>query len=62
MKIWVDDIRSAPDGYTHYFTTNSVIAEIRTGEKLGWTYELINIDHDAGKYAKDGGDYINILK
>jgi len=23
--------------------------------------ELIDLDHDAGDYAKDGGDYINLL-
>lgn len=23
--------------------------------------EVIDIDHDAGDYAKDGGDYINLL-
>lgn len=23
--------------------------------------EVIDIDHDAGEYAKDGGDYINLL-
>lgn len=28
-----------------------------TPEKI----EIIDIDHDAGKYYKDGGDYINVL-
>ena len=24
-------------------------------------FDLIDIDHDAGDYAKDGGDFINLL-
>ena len=26
-----------------------------------WDIELIDIDHDAGDYASDGGDYIKLL-
>jgi len=26
-----------------------------------WSIELIDIDHDAGDYASDGGDYIKLL-
>lgn len=26
-----------------------------------WNIELIDMDHDAGDYAKDGGDYIRLL-
>jgi hypothetical protein len=29
--------------------------------RTGKTIELIDIDHDAGDYAKDGGDYIRLL-
>lgn len=28
----------------------------------GWIVDLIDIDHDAGPFADDGGDYINVLK
>ncbi len=29
-------------------------------EELSW-FDIIDLDHDAGVYAPDGGDYINIL-
>ena len=63
IKLWIDDIRPAPKGYQWIMTTNAAIAEIRTGRKIGWIYDVIDLDHDAGeKFSKDGGDYINILK
>ena len=36
---------------------------IRAIESFEWQFkiELIDIDHDAGDYASDGGDYIRVL-
>jgi hypothetical protein len=34
---------------------------IDTAEEIGDKIELIDLDHDAGDYAKHGGDFINIL-
>ena len=67
MKIWVDNVRLAPDGYFHCRSVNEVISTIELAEFLETLrpdrkiIELINLDHDAGKFACDGGDYINIL-
>lgn len=63
MKLWIDDIRSAPDGneYTHIHSVMIAIFAITLREKRGCPYELIDIDHDAGDYAKYGGDYIKLL-
>lgn len=67
MKIWVDDVRSAPDGYFHCHSVNEAISTIELAEFLEMlrpdrkVIELINLDHDAGEFAYDGGDYINIL-
>ena len=67
MKIWVDDIRPAPDGYVWCRTTNEAISTIEMMEFLEKLrpdrkiIEFIDLDHDAGDYASDGGDYINIL-
>lgn len=67
MKIWVDDVRLAPDGYFHCRSVNEVISTIELAEFLETLrpdrkiIELINLDHDAGKFTCDGGDYINIL-
>ena len=30
-------------------------------DNSNWQIELVNIDHDAGEYALDGGDYIKLL-
>ena len=70
-KIWVDDVRPAPAGYTWCKSVNEV-KEFIVLQKIAKSYqkhysgnfsdiELIDIDHDAGKYAHDGGDYIKIL-
>lgn len=92
MKIWVDDVRHAPEGYIWCQSVNETISLIEDSEKdveyclklLETPYshhkcrqkryeelmqeqidfssiELIDLDHDAGDYAFDGGDYINVL-
>lgn len=69
MKIWVDDVRSAPIGYRTARTVNEVKEIIEayelmkrvSGDKKYYDIELIDLDHDAGEFASDGGDYINIL-
>lgn len=65
MKIWVDDIRPAPDGYVWRKSVNSVKRLIKENEHFDTLHlnsiELIDIDHDAGDFVYDGGDYINIL-
>lgn len=62
MKLWVDDVRLAPD--LSYFPVPSVeLAKIyiKYCEDCGTPLEFIDIDHDAGDYAKHGGDYIKLL-
>lgn len=75
MKIWVDDVRPAPEGYKWFDTVNKVKNFIMFTEDINHRYriftsdsimpedeiELIDLDHDAGDYAADGGDYIKIL-
>lgn len=61
VKIWVDDVRPAPEGYMNAYTTNIAISLISIAIDLGIDIELIDLDHDAGIYASDGGDYIKIL-
>lgn len=61
MKIWVDDIRPAPKGYMNAFTTNIAINIITLAVENGVDIEIIDMDHDAGEWAYDGGDYIKIL-
>lgn len=59
MKLWVDDIRPAPEGYLLFRTVNDTLRYIRLNSDY---VELIDLDHDAGDCAKEGGDYINILR
>ena len=71
MKLWIDDERPAPEGYVWCKSVNSAkklivaIQEAKwySGElyNIDYEIELIDIDHDAGDYACDGGDYIKLL-
>ena len=62
MKLWVDDVRPAPEGYMWLDTVNKVKnCIVWQEEHSGESIDLIDIDHDAGVYAVDGGDYIKLL-
>lgn len=65
MKLWIDDIRPAPEsclyGWAYCTSVNKAKAMIKVAEKFGQKIDLIDIDHDAGDYANDGGDYIKLL-
>lgn len=78
MKLWIDDVRPAPEGCVWCRSVNEARAEIRFREDLMQTYyngyhypydvalarygiEVIDLDHDAGDFAKYGGDYIRLL-
>lgn len=68
MKLWIDDVRPAPKGYHWCKSVNEAKKCI-----LSWSHacdtdfnevdaiELLDIDHDSGDYACDGGDYIKLL-
>lgn len=69
MKIWIDDIRPAPEGYIWYKSVNEAKYDIFGIQMYDWDdsveqekIELIDIDYDAGEFANDGGDYIELLK
>ena len=53
MKIWLDDIRPAPEGYVWCKSVN--IAK-RTIESAEDPILLIDCDHDLGDYAYDAAD------
>ena len=63
MKIWVDDIRPAPEGYCWIKQTDTVIEYI---EKLQHSYNIITwgeleLLDLAGDFTKFGSNYIKIL-
>ena len=63
MKLWIDDVRLAPN--KEYFwvqSVNEAKATILYYIKNYWDNTiLIDLDHDAGAEATDGGDYIKLL-
>ena len=70
MKLWIDDVRPAPEGYVWCKSVNETKNAIIDTEKMNeiprmydmnFTIELIDLDHDAGDYACFGGDYIRLL-
>lgn len=68
MKLWVDDVRSAPEGYVwckSVCDAKETISQQEAFHKYNSfgdeEIELIDIDHDAGDYANDGGDFICLL-
>ena len=75
MKLWIDDVREPPNGYDWAKSVNEAkeIIEFCENPNKYPSYtqstrkmnpveiELIDIDHDAGDYDFDGGDFIKIL-
>ncbi len=65
MKLWIDDVRPAPEGYTWIRSVNYAIQCISYIESnQDWMNDpitIIDIDHDAGDYVNRGGDYIKLL-
>ena len=60
MKIWLDDLREAPEGYILCHSVNEAKQRIEENEKLT-TIEVIDCDHDLGDYYPDGGDGTSII-
>ena len=63
MKLWIDDVRRPPsDEWIWCSTTNEAISAICHYERNMHDDTItIDLDHDAGDFAKDGGDYVKIL-
>mgnify|MGYP007068197061 FL=1 len=59
MKLWIDDIRPAPEGWYQARSVN-VAKEIIIDNYPN--IEILSIDHDSGDYNRFGGDYVNLLK
>lgn len=61
IKIWLDDIRPAPNGYFHCRSVNEAKLKIIYCEAERTEIEVIDCDHDLGDYATDGGDGIKLI-
>lgn len=58
MKLWIDDVRPAPNGHIWCKTVNDAKRLLSDSHVQ---IELIDIDHDAGDFSDSGGDYIKLL-
>lgn len=75
MKLWIDDVRPAPEGYVWCHSVFQAIKEIELFELSSFDdyyienipfdklekIEVIDIGYDAGEYAQYGGNYIKLL-
>ena len=61
LNIWLDDIRPAPSGYVWVKSVNQAKRVIIAAEILGEEIFELNLDHDLGDYAGDGGDGIKLV-
>ena len=73
MKLWIDDVRPAPDGYVWVKSVNEAKKKIinaytiyaimsHKDPNFPLPFEILDLDHDSGDFYADGGDYIEILK
>lgn len=59
MKIWLDDVRPAPEGFVHVRSVNEAKNLISGTDHSH--IEVVDCDHDLGDFALDGGDGIKLL-
>ena len=69
LYLWIDDVRPLPfnrdietQSWLAFNSTDRAVSYIRRMHNAGYTRFYLDLDHDAGDYADEGGDYINILK
>ena len=63
MKLWIDDVRPAPEGYIWITSVNQAKEAIEVFESFTSMFdiEIIDLDHDAGDYANDAVIILNFL-
>ena len=64
--LWIDDVRNPPnrpgEQYIIARSVNDAKTIIEVSEQEWFSpIDYISIDHDAGDYVNDGGDYIKLL-
>ena len=62
MKLWLDDLRPVPYGYEGAKSVNEAKKLIQEAEHNGIEIEALDLDHDLGDYADQGGDAIRLLE
>ena len=68
--LWIDDVREPPEHFyymgkpVHWdraWSVEGAKRAISEHEQYDYRYDLLSVDHDAGDFACDGGDYIKLL-
>ena len=61
LVLWVDDLRDPPNRPGERYVIARNVNEAKCLIEEPRSFDIIDLDHDAGAYVADGGDYINIL-
>lgn len=61
MKLWIDANQPAPDGYIWAKSVNEAKWILYGRMITNQPIELVDMNHDAGEFASEGGDYIELL-
>ena len=68
MYIWLDDIREIPknarnsgEDFVWLKSVNEVRRVIEDAESKGFDEFILDLDHDLGDYAVDGGDAVKLV-
>ena len=61
IKIYLDDIRKAPNGYIQVYSVNQAIKMIEKAENNNDIIEILDLDHDLGDFSNVVGDAIKLL-
>jgi hypothetical protein len=62
MKLWLDDCRSAPEGWTWHLHVDNMIDDIKWLMRHGETIEMISLDNDLGELEKEGYKVLDWLE
>ena len=62
MKLWLDDIRPAPEGWTWHLHVDNMIDDIRWLMRHNKTIEMISLDNDLGELEKEGYKVLDWLE
>lgn len=56
VRLWLDDLRPAPEGWVHAYSVNAAI-EVMRSQRVS----TASLDHDLGVHAFNGGDGVALV-
>jgi hypothetical protein len=62
MKLWLDDLRDTPFGYTGARSVDEAKELITDCEGRGEGIEVIDLDYDLGRFQSQGGNGLALLE